>query len=307
MTVADNVDLPALLAGTTPTGAQAARRTPRGTWHRGQGGRGAVPAVRRRAAAGRPCPRAGESAEPAARRRADRQPGQRQHKRRAPPAAPHAPRRPDHPHGDARRQGGGPGRPGDPPFDDDRRRLQGRACTQKASRRPGLPRTARLTVRGALRWVRADLRVHRAQSAMTVAVIAGVVAALVLAVMLSRARSTPGSSCLTGPRARTRSSTSPGPRPSQLHALPGVTGVAAPYDAARGDPGAGRAEVAGAAGRDDARAARDVRAAGGRGHLAAASQPDDVVIEASFAAAATWASVTRSPSTAWTVPRSRCG
>ena len=38
--------------------------------------------------------------------------------------------------------------------------------------------------RGTGRWIRADLRAHRSQSAVTIAVITGVVAALVLAVML---------------------------------------------------------------------------------------------------------------------------
>ena len=39
-------------------------------------------------------------------------------------------------------------------------------------------------MRGSLRWTRADLRAHRGQSVLTVAVVAGVVAALVLATML---------------------------------------------------------------------------------------------------------------------------
>jgi len=39
-------------------------------------------------------------------------------------------------------------------------------------------------MRGTWRWIRADLRAHRSQSAVTIAVIAGVVTALVLSVML---------------------------------------------------------------------------------------------------------------------------
>src|ERR1700722_17457756 len=88
-------------------------------------------------------------------------------------------------------------------------------------------------MRGAVRWTRADLRAHRAQSAVTVAVVAAVVAALVLAVMLLEGALNPWQ----GRFARTRGADvlvylADGTPTSQLPTLPGVTAVAAPYDAA---------------------------------------------------------------------------
>jgi putative ABC transport system permease protein len=58
-------------------------------------------------------------------------------------------------------------------------------------------------MRGALRWVRADLRAHRGQSVTTVAVVAGVVAALVLAVMLLEGALNPWQQLFARTRART--------------------------------------------------------------------------------------------------------
>ncbi len=142
-------------------------------------------------------------------------------------------------------------------------------------------------MRGATaRWVRADLRAHRGQSATTVAVVAGVVAALVLAVMLLEGALNPWQQLF----ARTRGADvlvylADGTQTSQLRAIPGVTAVAAPYDAAAATlvQGAQKSPVqlCGMTQAPPAMSAPLMVA----GTWLRASQPDGVVIEASFAAA----------------------
>ena len=141
-------------------------------------------------------------------------------------------------------------------------------------------------MRGALRWVRADLRVHRAQSAMTVAVIAGVVAALVLAVMLLEGALNPWEQLFN----RTNGADvlvylAGGTSAEPLHDLDGVTEVAAPYDAAAATLVQGgqksHVQLDGMTPKLPAMSAPLVVA----GTWLRASQPHGVVIEASFAAA----------------------
>ena len=80
MTVADNVELAGADERRHPAPGQGAPGRTAGRARPGrQGGLRAVPAVRRRAAAGGARAGAGQPAEPAARRRADRQPRQREH------------------------------------------------------------------------------------------------------------------------------------------------------------------------------------------------------------------------------------
>jgi putative ABC transport system permease protein len=141
-------------------------------------------------------------------------------------------------------------------------------------------------MRGTLRWIRADLLAHRSQSAVTIAVIAGVVAALVLAVMLLEGALNPWQQLFD----RTRGADvlvylAAGTSAEPLRALPGVTDVAAPYDAAAATlvQGAQKSPVQldGMTPRLPAMSAPLVVA----GTWLRASQPDGVVIEASFAAA----------------------
>ena len=76
MTVADNVELPALLAGATARQARARREELlEELGMSGQGPDGTRPAVGWRAAEGRARPRPRQQAQPAAGRRADREPG----------------------------------------------------------------------------------------------------------------------------------------------------------------------------------------------------------------------------------------
>jgi putative ABC transport system permease protein len=141
-------------------------------------------------------------------------------------------------------------------------------------------------MRGTLRWIRADLRAHRSQSAVTVAVIAGVVAALVLSVMLLAGALNPWQALFD----RTRGADvlvylAGGTQTTQLHTIPGVTAVAAPYDAASATlvQGAQKSPVqlCGMTQAPPVMSAPLMVA----GTWLRASQPDDVVIEASFAAA----------------------
>jgi putative ABC transport system permease protein len=141
-------------------------------------------------------------------------------------------------------------------------------------------------MRGTLRWIRADLRAHRSQSAVTVAVIAGVVAALVLSVMLLAGALNPWQALFD----RTRGADvlvylAGGTQTTQLHTIPGVTAVAAPYDAASATlvQGAQKSPVqlCGMTQTPPVMSAPLMVA----GTWLRASQPDDVVIEASFAAA----------------------
>jgi putative ABC transport system permease protein len=141
-------------------------------------------------------------------------------------------------------------------------------------------------VRGAIRWVRADLRAHRGQSVTMVAVVAGVVTALVLAVMLLEGALNPWQELF----ARTRGADvlvylADGTQAKQLRAIPGVTAVAAPYDAAAATlvQGAQKSPVQ-LCGMTPAPPAMSTPLMVA-GTWLRASQPDDVVIEASFAAA----------------------
>ena len=141
-------------------------------------------------------------------------------------------------------------------------------------------------MRGEMRWVRADLRAHRTQSAVTVAVIAGVVAALVLAVTLLEGALNPWQQLFD----RTRGADmlvylTDGTSTTPLRTLSGVTKVAAPYDAAPATlvQGAQKSpvQVDGMTPELPAMSAPLVVA----GTWLRAGQPDGVVIEASFAAA----------------------
>jgi putative ABC transport system permease protein len=122
---------------------------------------------------------------------------------------------------------------------------------------------------------------------MTVAVVAGVVAALVLAVMLLEGALNPWQQLFN----RTKGADAlvylaGGTSAKPLRGLPGVTGVAAPYDAAAATlvQGAQKSQVQldGMTPKPPAMSAPLVVA----GTWLRASQPDGVVIEASFAAAA---------------------
>ena len=137
-----------------------------------------------------------------------------------------------------------------------------------------------------MRWIRADLRAHRSQSTVTVAVIAGVVAALVLSVMLLEGALNPWQELFD----RTSGADvlvylADGTPVSQLRAIPGVTAVAAPYDFAPATlvQGARKSQVQldGMTPKPPVMSAPLMVA----GTWLRAGQPDDVVIEASFAAA----------------------
>ncbi len=141
-------------------------------------------------------------------------------------------------------------------------------------------------MRGTLRWARADLRAHRGQSVLMVAVVAGVVAALVLATMLLEGALNPWQELF----ARTRGADvlvylADGTPVRQLRGLPGVQAVAAPYDAAPATLAQGaqksRVELCGVGPARAAMSAPFVVA----GSWLRAGSPDGVVVEASFAAA----------------------
>jgi len=88
-------------------------------------------------------------------------------------------------------------------------------------------------MRGTLRWARADLRGRRSQALLTIGVVAGVVAALVLATMLLQGAVNPWQQLF----ARTRGADvliyfQNGTNTSELRALPGVQEVGQPYQAA---------------------------------------------------------------------------
>jgi putative ABC transport system permease protein len=92
-----------------------------------------------------------------------------------------------------------------------------------------VPASPRVTARATLRWVRADLRARRGQAILTVGVVAGVVAALILAAMLLEGTANPWQ----GLFARTRGADvmirfAHGTDLAKLAALPGVTTVGAP-------------------------------------------------------------------------------
>ena len=88
-------------------------------------------------------------------------------------------------------------------------------------------------MRGTLRWARADLRARRGQALITVAVVAGVVAALFLATMLLQGAVNPWQQLFT----RTRGADAliyfqDGTKTSELKYVAGIRQVATPYQAA---------------------------------------------------------------------------
>ena len=142
-------------------------------------------------------------------------------------------------------------------------------------------------MRGTLRWVRADLRAHLGQSASTVAVVTGVVAALVLATMLLEGALNPWQQLFN----RTRGADmlvylGNGTPVKALRTLPGVQQVAAPYAAAPATL-VQRAQKSPVQldGMTPALPAMSAPLVVAGGWLRA-GHPDDVVVEASFAAAA---------------------
>jgi putative ABC transport system permease protein len=141
-------------------------------------------------------------------------------------------------------------------------------------------------MRGTLRWARADLRAHRGQSVLTVAVVAGVVAALVLATMLLAGALNPWQELFS----RTNGADmlvylSEGAPAAKLHGLPGVQTVAVPYQEAPATLAQGaekeQAQIDGMPLTPPAMSAPLVVA----GTWLRAGSPDGVVVEASFAAA----------------------
>jgi putative ABC transport system permease protein len=141
-------------------------------------------------------------------------------------------------------------------------------------------------MRGTLRWARADLRAHRGQSVLTVAVVAGVVAALVLAAMLLEGALNPWQELYS----RTNGADmlvylSESARAAKLHGLPGVETAAAPYQEAPATLTQGaekeQAQIDGMPLAPPAMSAPLVVA----GTWLRAGSPDGVVVEASFAAA----------------------
>ncbi len=141
-------------------------------------------------------------------------------------------------------------------------------------------------MRGALRWARADLRVHRGQSAVMVAVVAGLVTALVLAATLLAGALNPWQQLF----ARTRGADlllylADGTGTGQLDRLPGVRAVGPPYDAAPASLvlGAQKSSV-----QLDAMPATPPAMSAPlvvAGSWLRRGSPDGVVVEASFAAA----------------------
>ena len=88
-------------------------------------------------------------------------------------------------------------------------------------------------MRGTLRWARADLRARRGQALITIAVVAGVVAALFLATMLLQGAVNPWQQLF----ARTRGADvlvyfTNGTNTTELRSMPGIKAVAPPYQAA---------------------------------------------------------------------------
>ncbi|HET9081572.1 MAG TPA: FtsX-like permease family protein [Trebonia sp.] len=134
--------------------------------------------------------------------------------------------------------------------------------------------------------MRADLRAHRAQSAVTVTVVAGVVTALVLAVMLLEGALNPWQQLFDRTKGADALVYLAGGTPTgRLRGIAGVAAVAAPYAAAPATlvQGAQKSQVQldGMTPRLPAMSAPLVVA----GTWLRAGQPDGVVIEASFAAA----------------------
>ena len=141
-------------------------------------------------------------------------------------------------------------------------------------------------MRGTLRWARADLRARRGQALLTVGVVAGVVAALILATMLLQGAVNPWQQLFDRTRgADVLISFTNGTNTSDLHSLPGVQAVAPPYQAASATlkQSAVRSPV-------ELRAMTPVLPAISAPLVVAGTwlrsgTPDGVVLEASFAAA----------------------
>jgi putative ABC transport system permease protein len=141
-------------------------------------------------------------------------------------------------------------------------------------------------VRGTLRWARADLRARRGQALLTISVIGGVVAALLLATMLLQGASNPWQELFD----RTHGADvlvyfQHGTNTSELGSLPGVQAVGQPYPAASAtlEQGAVRSPVA-------IRGMTPVPPSMSTPLIVAgtwlrAKKPDGAVLEASFAAA----------------------
>ncbi len=125
-------------------------------------------------------------------------------------------------------------------------------------------------MRGTLRWARADLRARRGQALVTIAVVAGVVTALFLATMLLQGAVNPWQQLFD----RTRGADvliyfQNGTNTKELRYVAGIRETGQPYQAASAtlEQGAVRSPVELRA--MTPAAARDVRAAGGGGYLAA--------------------------------------
>jgi putative ABC transport system permease protein len=141
-------------------------------------------------------------------------------------------------------------------------------------------------MRGTLRWARADLRARRSQALLAVGVVAGVVAALVLATVLLQGAFNPWQQLFD----RTRGADvliyfTNGTNTGELHSMPGVKAVAPPYQAVSAalEQGPVRSPV-------ELRAMTPVLPAMSAPLVVAGtwlrpSAPDGAVLEASFAAA----------------------
>jgi putative ABC transport system permease protein len=141
-------------------------------------------------------------------------------------------------------------------------------------------------MRGTLRWARADLRARRGQALLTIGVVGGVVAALVLATMLLQGALNPWQQLF----GRTHGADvlvyfQNGTNTSELHSLPGVQAIGQPYQTASAtlEQGAARSPV-------ELRGMTPVPPAMSTPLIVAgtwlrAKEQDGAVLEASFAAA----------------------
>jgi putative ABC transport system permease protein len=141
-------------------------------------------------------------------------------------------------------------------------------------------------VRGTLRWARADLRGRRSQALLTVGVVAGVVAALILATMLLQGAVNPWQQLF----ARTHGADvliyfQNGTDLSELSSVPGVQEIGQPYQAASATleqgPAQSPVELRGMTPVPPAMSAPLIVT----GTWLRASEPDGAVLEASFAEA----------------------
>jgi len=141
-------------------------------------------------------------------------------------------------------------------------------------------------MRGTLRWARADLRARRGQALITIAVVAGLVAALFLATMLLQGAVNPWQQLF----ARTRGADvlvyfASGTNTTELRTVPGIRAVAQPYQAASAtlEQGAVKSQV-------ELQAMTPALPAMSAPFIVAgswlrSSAPDGAVLEASFAQA----------------------